>query len=193
MSEVSLPALWGLLGHSAFVNDTVTGPLLQVCSNGPAPQDGLFDTLSADRHHHAVLVHQLGLGSHEFVLPLLYSLLAGLSTGIGGLLCLLLRGNAAMEEPLTAFMLATAAAAMITVSIIDLFVHIAEEIGLEHTLFMSMCGAAVVVFAKKIGNYFFEGGKGEQTSETRLLRVGMLTAITLTAHNFPEGMAVALR
>ena len=33
----------------------------------------------------------------------------------------------------------------------------------------------------------------QHTSETRLLRVGVLTAITLTAHNFPEGMAVALR
>ena len=30
-----------------------------------------------------------GLGDHAYVLPLLYSLLAGLSTGIGGLLCLL--------------------------------------------------------------------------------------------------------
>ena len=29
-------------------------------------------------------------------------------------------------------------------------------------------------------------------SERRLLRVGLLTAITLTAHNFPEGMAVAI-
>ena len=33
----------------------------------------------------------------------------------------------------------------------------------------------------------------EKRSQQRLLRVGMLTAVTLTAHNFPEGMAVAIR
>ena len=92
-------------------------------------------------HHHAALAARFGFGSHAYVLPIIYSLLAGLSTGIGGLLCLLLRGNTAMELPLTAFMLACAAAAMITVSIVDLFAHIAEEIGLQHTLLMCLSGA----------------------------------------------------
>jgi len=91
-----------------------------------------------DQHRHAVLAEQMGLVSHPYVLPLVYSMLAGLSPGISGLLCLLLRGNPASEVPVTAFMLATAAAAMITVSIVDLFVHIAEEIGINHTLLMSI-------------------------------------------------------
>lgn len=62
---------------------------------------GSEDTSSvgADQHRHAVLAEQMGFGSHAFVLPLLYSLLAGLSTGIGGLLCLLLGGNASLEVP----------------------------------------------------------------------------------------------
>jgi hypothetical protein len=55
-----------------------------------------------------------------------------------------------MEVPLTAFMLACAGAAMITVSIVDLFMHIAEEIGLNHTLFMSITGALAVVITKKL-------------------------------------------
>ena len=46
-----------------------------------------------DQHRHAVLAEQLGFGSHAYVLPLLYSMLAGLSTGIGGLLCLPIRGT----------------------------------------------------------------------------------------------------
>lgn len=154
-----------------------------------------------DQHRHAVLAQQMGLGDHAYVLPLLYSMLAGLSTGIGGLLCLLLRGNAAMEVPVTAFMLSCAAAAMITVSIVDLFMHIAEEIGLGHTLVMSISGAITVILAKKIGSMLFASkeGTGEKTeesqkmkSERRLLRVGLLTAVTLTAHNMPEGMAVAI-
>jgi zinc transporter, ZIP family len=115
-----------------------------------------------------------------------------------------------MELPLTAFMLATAAAAMITVSVVDLFVHIAQEIGLQHTLCMSVAGALTVILAKQVGTALFSptataGGKGEKThkdsghkdserqeSELRLLRVGLLSAITLTAHNLPEGMAVAI-
>ena len=91
-----------------------------------------------DQHRHAVLAEQMGLVSHPYVLPLVYSMLAGLSPGISGLLCLLLRGNPASEVPVTAFMLATAAAAMITVSIVDLLVHNAEEIGINHTLLMSI-------------------------------------------------------
>jgi len=156
-----------------------------------------------DQHRHAALAEQMGLGSHPYVLPLVYSMLAGLSTGIGGLLCLLLRGNPASEVPVTAFMLATAAAAMITVSIVDLFVHIAEEIGINHTLLMSITGALTVVLAKKVGSILFASSSAQATvekteetekkkSEARLLRVGLLTAVTLTAHNLPEGMAVAI-
>jgi zinc transporter ZupT len=82
-------------------------------------------------------------------------LLAGLSTGIGGLLCLLLQGNPSLEVPVTAFMLAAAASAMITVSMCDLFMDIAKEIGLNHTLMMSITGALTVVLLKKIGNALF--------------------------------------
>ena len=155
---------------------------LQECQNLPQ---------GADRHKHAVLAQQLGLGDHAFVLPLLYSLLAGLSTGIGGLFCLLLRGNASLQVPVTAFMLAIAAAAMITVSIVDLFMHQAEDIGLAHTLLMSITGALTVVLSKKVGTLMFassEPAKGEQKedsekkkSELRLLRVGLLSGDSLVS------------
>ena len=49
------------------------------------------------RHQHAVLAEQMGFGNHAFVLPLIYSSLAGLSTGIGGLFVLCVRGNALVE------------------------------------------------------------------------------------------------
>jgi len=185
------------------VNDTSAAS--DVCAthkNGVCDAASSDGANSTDIHHHALLAMQFGLGDHAFVLPLLYSMLAGLSTGIGGLLCLLIRKNATMEVAVTAFMLATAAAAMITVSIVDLFVHIAEEIGLQHTLAMSIAGAMSVVLAKKLGSLAFgcedagspQKGKEseEKRSQQRLLRVGLLTAVTLTAHNLPEGMAVAI-
>ena len=52
-----------------------------------------------------------------------------------------------MEVPVTAFMLSTAAAAMITVSIVDLFLHIEDEIGLQHTLCMSVAGLCMCVLS----------------------------------------------
>ena len=50
-----------------------------------------------------------------------------------------------MEVPVTAFMLSTAAAAMITVSIVDLFLNIADKIGMQHTLCMSVAGVCMYV------------------------------------------------
>jgi zinc transporter ZupT len=66
----------------------------------------------AAQHWHSALAERMGFGSSAYVLPLIYSLLAGLSTGIGGFLCLPILGSATAEVPVTAFMLATAAAAM---------------------------------------------------------------------------------
>mmetsp|Transcript_25402 Transcript_25402/g.39834 ORF Transcript_25402/g.39834 Transcript_25402/m.39834 type:complete len:277 (+) Transcript_25402:123-953(+) len=146
----------------------------------------------AELHHHQVLAEQMGLGSHSYTLPLIYSLLAGLSTGIGGLFVLCMRRNPVMELGVTAFMLGCAAAAMITVSIVDLFYHIATEIGMQHTLLCSIAGMIVVLLAKLIGPYFIPESKEESSTDARLLRVGLITAVTLTMHNLPEGMAVAI-
>ena len=151
-----------------------------------------------DENCHFALAVRMGLGSHAYVLPLVYSLLAGLSTGIGGLLCLPVQGSVSMELPMTAFMLASAAAAMITVSVFDLFYKIVDEIGLKQTLIMSLSGASAVLVVKEVGGWFMtertqrtrKGTKEE--SERRLLRVGLMTAVTLTAHNLPEGIAVAI-
>eukprot|EP00961_Rhodomonas_salina_P256179 3462154-Rhodomonas_salina.1 len=45
-------------------------------------------------------------------------------------------------------MLGTAAAAMVTVSIVDLFLHISEGIGMDHTVLCSSAGAATVLLFK---------------------------------------------
>jgi len=97
-------------------------------------------------------------------------------------------------------MLGTAAAAMVTVSIVDLFLHIAFVIGLNHTILCSMSGMATVLLVKFCGPMVLPSLKEEedlnaseaQHDQARLLRVGVITALTLTAHNLPEGMAVAI-
>lgn len=140
----------------------------------------------------AILSEKLGIGSHQFALPLFCSLIAGLSTGIGGMLALFLRRGSTANDGITALTLAAAATAMITVSAVDLFYHISRDIGLHHTLASCACGFAVVLAAKTCGPGLVPASKEGDASEGRLLRVGLITALTLTAHNFPEGMAVAI-
>jgi len=141
---------------------------------------------------HKQLAEQMGFGNHEFVLPLLYSLLAGLSTGIGGLFVFCLRRSSKVELGVTAMMLGTAAAAMVTVSVVDLFLHISYEIGVNHTLQCCSAGAATVLLLKFFGPCVMPSSKDEESSDDRLWRVGVITALALTAHNLPEGMAVAI-
>jgi hypothetical protein len=63
-----------------------------------------------------------------YFLPLVFSLFAGLSTGLGGLLVLCFRGQA-MNTGVIACLLGVAASSMVTVSIVDLFFNVAEQIG----------------------------------------------------------------
>lgn len=66
--------------------------------------------------------------SNPYVLPLVFSLFAGMSTGLGGLLVIFFRSHI-LDLGVIALMLGIAASAMITVSIMDLFFEIAEQIG----------------------------------------------------------------
>ena len=68
-------------------------------------------------------------------------------------------------------MLAVAAAAMITVSIVDLFYHIAAEIGLNHTIVACLCGIFTVVMAKKIGSIVVPSTKADNVSKKILVLV----------------------
>ena len=114
-------------------------------------------------------------------------------------------------EATTALMLAAAAAAMLTVSIVDLGINIARDLGLRQTLLLSASGALTVVLAKNLcisllnhtnrqagqaaaaaaAETETEAEAEEATGKLRLVRVGLVTAVSLTAHNMPEGMAVA--
>ena len=69
----------------------------------------------------------LGQASPYF-LPLVFSLFAGLSTGLGGLMVLFFRGGQ-IASGVTACLLAIAASSMVTVSVVDLFFSVAQQIG----------------------------------------------------------------
>merc|ERR1711966_369816 len=57
---------------------------------------------------------------------------------------------------------------------------------------MGSAGAATVLLLDFFGSWFMPSKGDDEKEETRLSRVGVVTALALTAHNFPEGMAVAI-
>lgn len=135
--------------------------------------------------------------------PLLSSLLAGGATGLGGLAIVAL-GRVPSVGHLT-FALALAGSVMITVSVFDLFLPFVLKEGL---ILPSITACAGVGAFRLISSYFPDPqteallpvratGKADDlkdltSSQARSLRLGMIMMAVLTAHNFPEGLAVSV-
>lgn len=136
-------------------------------------------------------------GETTLWVPVFLSLLAGASTTIGGAVVLALEGEPSPEAMAAA--LALAGGVMLTVSA-DMLLPI---LGFEAARLIE----ALVCFA--LGSLFFLGlekllGHDHDHDEERVpleakhrdeqknWRLGLLMMATLTAHNFPEGVAVAV-
>ncbi|MHC4715087.1 MAG: zinc transporter ZupT, partial [Planctomycetota bacterium] len=120
-------------------------------------------------------------------LALLLTTLAGLSTGLGGLLGILVRkpGPRVMASTL-----GFAAGVMIYVSFVELLAR-AVDSGLGfvggNVAFFAGFGAMFLIDVLIPHTYF--GERVEVGREGRLLRTGILVALGLGIHNFPEGLA----
>lgn len=128
----------------------------------------------------------------------LLTAIAGLSTGIGGLVVLFIRKpKLSYLSPLLGF----AAGVMIYVSLVELLFESIESIGFLYANIAFFFGILFMFLLDKIVPHFhtdqtlepFHEGKvpyfGKNT-EKRLKQAGILTVIGITLHNFPEGMAV---
>ncbi len=138
------------------------------------------------------------------VLAILLSLLAGLATSIGGLLALHKR---VLERPFLAAAMAFAAGAMLFVSfveIIPLGITAMQAAYDDRTarwwvygaFFVGIVAVALIdkLLPKSINPNEIEGKEDELaragvSGNTRLLRSGVLVAVVLALHNFPEGMS----
>ena len=125
--------------------------------------------------------------SESWVFPFIIALLAGLATGIGGLIVFIMRE---ITPEFMAFLLAMAAGVMLLVSVADLWFKQALEFG-----FMSITGFFVIgmatVYAVSLYNSRDEENQ-ELSREKKLYKSGILTAIALAIHNFPEGLAIGV-
>ena len=125
--------------------------------------------------------------SSSWVFPFVLALLAGLATGIGGLIVFIVKE---VTAEMMAFLLAMAAGVMILVSTLDLWFGRALEFGFIPITFAFGIGVGTVYAVSHYTNK--NEIEEELTRERKLYKSGMLTAIALAIHNFPEGLAMGV-
>jgi zinc transporter, ZIP family len=138
-----------------------------------------------------------------YATPLINSLIAGLSTGLGAIVILFLRDRGP-KSPAIAGSLGLAAGVMITVSVFDVYFPrvLGEKRQLRSLLLDHLALLLGVLFQVILQKCIPEpeivdlpSNKKEVKDmevEIRRQRLGVVLAITLSAHNFPEGSAVAV-
>jgi zinc transporter, ZIP family len=144
------------------------------------------------------------LGIDNWIPALILSLLAGLSTGIGGLFVLMFRTT---NKKFLSVALGFSAGIMIYISFMELLpdakVHLAEGLGAEKGGYIALLAFFVgIVLIAAIDKFVPEGENPHEIHNIeeiekcdvvpgahKLMKTSVLTAIAITIHNFPEGMA----
>ncbi len=121
-------------------------------------------------------------------LALILTTLAGLSTTLGSLLGL------AVRKPGPRFMSAAlgfSAGVMVMVSFAELLQGSADSIGFAHAHIGFFVGIAVIFLIDYFLPHESAGHQDltEQQKQSKLMRMGVLVALGIAIHNFPEGMA----
>ncbi|PRP73493.1 hypothetical protein PROFUN_02502 [Planoprotostelium fungivorum] len=120
--------------------------------------------------------------------------ISGLSTSIGGAV-VLMGGNPSTRS--LGHMLSFASGVMLEISFIDMLPEAVSSIGFfEANLYffvgMLLCGSMVYLIPEEDLSKLAGGKTKDQEKEGSLLRAGMITALGISLHNFPEGIAVYL-
>lgn len=129
------------------------------------------------------------------------TLLAGAATGIGSLIALFARTT---NKKFLSFSLGLSAGVMIYVSMVELFpqarIRFLEDYGIQQaeafTALFFFVGIAVIAIIDKLVPSVENPHEIRQVEDmekapekSKLARMGMLTALAIAIHNFPEGMA----
>lgn len=124
------------------------------------------------------------------ILPLLISMIAGLSTVFGGLIVFL---KIKRVEEFISFCLSFSLSVMITISIIELIpdssFQFIRYFGILKGTILSSIIFVIGVLLVNIINKIIKKNDKSTTSNKNLYRVGILSMIALLLHNFPEGIA----
>ncbi len=139
--------------------------------------------------------------SYHLIYALALTLFAGLATGIGSLIALVAHRT---NKTLLAFSLGLSAGVMIYVSFVELFAHAQESLIFDFGERLGVLYAVAAFFAGVgfIALIDFLVPSTENPHEARVVediekpqsvkrlkRMGLLTAVAIAIHNFPEGIA----
>lgn len=129
----------------------------------------------------------------------LLTILAGLSTGIGSAIAFVVKEK---SEKILTFAMGLAAGVMLYLSFMEMLPHatasVTQHDGHSHetswiTIIAFFSGMLLVAVIERLlpidYNQHDIEQTDKQTDDKKLMRVGMLTAVALAIHNFPEGIA----
>ena len=135
--------------------------------------------------------------SNPLIFAFSLTFLAGISTGVGSLLCLLYKK---FNPKFLGVMLGISAGVMLYVSFVEILTKaklslstvFGEKLGYTYTLLGFFAGILIIILIDKIlPHHHCEENKTE-TNDQKLLRLGLFSALALSIHNFPEGLATFL-
>lgn len=143
------------------------------------------------------------LSGSNFPIALLLTLLAGLSTGLGGVIVLLTKKFSTKTLSLA---LGFSAGVMLFISLTELFTeartglgaHFGDRIGLLYTVLAFFAGIGLIavidnIIPSKENPHEYTATPSENGisdgDSSRLMRLGLFSVIAIAIHNFPEGMA----
>ncbi len=120
--------------------------------------------------------------------PVLLSLLAGLATGVGGMLVVIL---GKLSNRTVGFAMGIASGVMLMVAFNDLFLEANKILTHLELIAMFSLGAIIImVIDLVIPHIELTAGMGDGQN-SKMYRTGILIALGITIHNFPEGIVVS--
>ena len=121
--------------------------------------------------------------------PFLLSLLAGLATGLGGLIVLFLRR---ISDKIVSLSMGFASGVMLMVAFNNLFLEAEKMLAHIELITFFTVGAIVMMALDLVIPHIEPTRRKEENGRTeRMHQSGMLIAIGITLHNLPEGFVVA--
>jgi ZIP family zinc transporter len=120
--------------------------------------------------------------------PFLLSLIAGMATGIGGIIVLLLKR---VSDRIVSFSMGFASGVMLMVAFNNLFLEAEKFITHIELIVLFSLGAVVMIVLDLTIPHIELTTRKQNSKNARMLRTGVLIAIGITLHNLPEGFVVA--
>jgi ZIP family zinc transporter len=120
--------------------------------------------------------------------PFLLSLVAGMATGIGGIIAIIV---GRVSDRIAAFSMGFASGVMLLVSFVDLFLQGSLLLGPFELIIVFSSGAIMMIVLDLAIPHIELTTKRGNSKNARMHRAGVLIAIGITLHNLPEGLVVS--